>query len=54
MFPADHITATIFEGQTTLKLGTHCQNEQGVRPICVDGIRVLQISEDIKRTLVHV
>jgi hypothetical protein len=26
--PADQIAGTIFEGQTTLKLGTHCQNEK--------------------------
>ncbi len=27
-FPQEEIVATIFEGQTTLKLGTHCQNEK--------------------------
>ena len=27
-FSADQIAATIFEGQTSLKLGTHCQNDK--------------------------
>jgi hypothetical protein len=27
-FQADQIAATIFEGQTSLKLGTHCQNDK--------------------------
>lgn len=27
-FPPEQIVATIFEGQTTLKLGTHCQNDK--------------------------
>src|SRR5262245_14140041 len=27
-FPADQIATTIFEGQSSLKLGTHCQNDK--------------------------
>ena len=27
-FPKDQIVGTVFEGQTTLKLGTHCRNEK--------------------------
>jgi hypothetical protein len=27
-FPADQLAGTIFEGQTTLKLGTHCRDER--------------------------
>jgi hypothetical protein len=26
-FPKEHLAETLFEGQTTLKLGTHCRNE---------------------------